>query len=84
MNVQVALSHWSNGLPRWDVDKERGSLPDFAFNGNISAMLLDDLVRDRKSQTAPLVFAGKKRIEYVFEILVRDTDASIPDFNLYK
>ena len=50
-------------------------ISDVALRFNIPPMLLDDPVNDRetKAYTLPFFFGGEERIEYLRQILRRDT-----------
>src|SRR3970040_2790265 len=75
--------YWrAGGFADGDIDEKRSPDPSFAFDCDISPMLLNNLVGDGKPQTAPFVLISKKRIEDMIQILFRDSHAGILYFHL--
>src|SRR5262245_60480993 len=75
------LSGWT---VKRQVDEESGSSTDLTFDQDITAVLLDDLMGNRKPEAYPFLFCSEKRIEDVLQIFFRNSHAGIPNADLNK
>ena len=64
------------------IDEKSRSFADLTLHYDISAMLLDDLMRDGEPEAAPLFFSREKRIKDVLQIFLRDPHTGIAHPNL--
>src|SRR3989442_5316372 len=76
-----------NGLPcggKFQV--ERGASPRRGANVNLTSVLLDNAVADRKSQSrsAAVALRREEGIEAAMDVLAGDTGAGVRDFNLHR
>jgi hypothetical protein len=60
-----------------EIDMEAVSLSDFTEHHDLSSMLLNDLLTQRKPQIHPQTVGGTKRIEELLEILRGSPSAGV-------
>ena len=74
----------SADVVQWHRDREGRTFPRSTVDRDATSMPLDDSVRDRQSQSRALpdVLGSEERIEYLPDILGRNTDARVAEHDL--
>src|SRR4030095_4617563 len=80
--MSAPVAYLTNRLTSWQIYTKCCSNAGFTLNRDVSSMFLDNLMRNRKPQAAALVFAGKKWIEDMIQVLRWYPYPCIADFNL--
>src|SRR4029079_7238603 len=84
IQLSAAIRGGTHRLCNRHVNEKSGSFSNCTFNGDETAVLLNDLMGHRETQSTAFIFTRKERVENVLQIVFGNSYACVPDFNLDK
>ena len=84
IQLSAAIRGGAHRLCNRHVNEKSGSFSNCAFNGDETAVFLNDLMGYGQTQSTAFIFTREERVENVLQIVFRNAYARVANFNLDK